>query len=512
MSQTGGTVASPGGAGGVALGSAGGRWILAATVAGSGMAFLDGTVVNVALPTIGRELTVGVAGLQWILNGYMLTLAALILLSGSLGDRYGRRRVFQIGVAGFAVTSAACAAAPDLLTLVLARVAQGVGGALMTPGSLAIIESSIRERDRPRAIGAWSGLTGIATAIGPFLGGWLVDVASWRLIFLLNLPLAAAVLAISARHVPESRDPAAAPRLDGTGSLLAVVGLGGVTYALIAAGTQGLAAPAVIAPLAAGVATLAGFAFVEWRSSHPMLPPDLFASRQFTAANLVTVTVYAALGAVFFLLVLQLQQVLGYSALQAGAATLPITALMLALSARSGQLAARIGPRPQMAAGPLVMAAGLLLLLRVDTPDDGYLATVFPAVAVLGLGLAVTVAPLTATALAAAGERRAGVASGTNNTIARTAQLIAVAVVPLAAGITGASYRSPQVFSAGFQNAMVITAALAATGGVLALVTIRNPLAGRGEPKPVRPSHHHCSLDGAPLESCPRAASGQHTR
>lgn len=497
-----GSTESVGGPRQVGFASTTGRWVLAATVTGSGMAFLDGTVVNVALPTVGTQLGADVAGLQWILNGYMLTLSALILLSGSLGDRYGRLRVFQIGVVWFALASAACAAAVNVPMLIVARVLQGIGGALLTPGSLALIEGSFAARDRPRAIGAWSGLTGVASAVGPFVGGWLVDAGSWRYIFLLNLPLAAAVVAIAARHVPESYDPAAARRLDVTGAVLGAAGLGGLTYALIEAGEYGLGSPRVIAAGIVGLLALGAFVAVERRSPHPMLPPGIFSSTQFTAANLVTVAVYAALGAVFFLLILQLQQVLGYSALAAGAASLPITALMLALSARSGQLAQRIGPRPQMTIGPLTMAAGLFLMTRIDA-GASYLGSVLPAVAVLGLGLATTVAPLTATVLAAADERHAGVASGVNNAVARAAQLIAVAVVPLAAGVTGATYLDPVAFSAGFRTAMLITAALAAVGGLLALVMIRNPLAERPAPKD-RQRRHHCSLDGPPLERCPR--------
>lgn len=483
----------------VAWGSATGRWVLAATVTASGMAFLDGTVVNVALPTIGEEYGAPMSGLQWIANGYMLTLSALILLSGSLGDRYGRLRVFQIGVVWFALASALCAVAVNAPMLVVARVAQGVGGALLTPGSLAIIEATFRVEDRARAIGAWSGLTGVATAIGPFLGGWLIDAGSWRYIFLLNVPLAAAVVAIGARHVPESSDPAG-PRLDVLGAALATTGLAGVTYALIGAGERGLAAPTVIAAGVCGIVALAAFVVAERRSSHPMLPPGIFSSRQFTGANLVTAAVYAGLGAVFFLLVIQLQQVLGYTALQAGAATLPITLLLLALSARSGQLAQRIGPRPQMTVGPLVVAAACLLMIRIDA-GAGYLDAVFPAVAVLGLGLAVTVAPLTATVLAAADERHAGIASGVNNAVARTAQLAAVAVVPLAAGITGAAYLDPEAFSAGFRVSMAITASLATAGGVLAFVAIRRPTPA---PAPAR-RRSHCAMDGPPLQGCPRA-------
>lgn len=493
----------------VALGSGPGRWVLAVTVGGSAMAFLDGSVVNVALPTIGREFGAGLTGLQWVLTGYMLTLAALILPSGSLGDQVGRRRVFLIGVVWFAVASAVCAAAVSLPMLILARVAQGVGAALLTPGSLAILEATFRPADRARAIGAWAGLTGVATAVGPFLGGWLVESGSWRYIFLLNLPVAAAVVALAVRHVPESRDPQAARRLDLTGAALAAAGLGGVTYALIEAGEQGWGAT-VLAAGAVGLAALVIFVAIERHRREAMLPPGVFASPQFTAANLVTLTVYAALGAVFFLLVIYLQVVLGYSALAAGAASLPITALMLALSSRSGQLAQRIGPRPQMTIGPLVMAAGLVLMTRIG-PGDSYVVAVLPAVLVLGLGLSATVAPLTSTALAAAARRYAGIASGVNNTVARSAQLIAVAVVPLAAGISGDIYADPRAFVSGFQTAMVITAGLAGAGGLLALATIRNPLA-EAAPAPAPPDYH-CGLDAPPLQHCPhsnaRATAGR---
>lgn len=510
----------------MAVGTRPGRWVLAATVGGSGMAFLDGTVVNVALPTIGREFGTDLSGLQWVLNGYMLTLAALILLSGSLGDRHGRKRVFQVGVVWFAVASAVCAAAINLPMLILARVAQGMGGALLTPGSLAIIEASFRPGDRARAIGAWSGLTGVASAVGPFLGGWLIAAGSWRYIFLLNVPVAVAVAAVAARHVPESRDAAAVPGLDVSGAVLAVAGLGGVTYALITAG-EGEVGPAMIAAAAVGVASLAGFVVCERRSAHPMLPPEVFVSAQFRAVNLVTVAVYAALGAVFFLLIIYLQVVLGYSALAAGAATLPATALMLVLSARSGQLAQRIGPRTQMTIGPLVVAAGLLLMVRI-APGDSYVTGVLPAIIVFGIGLATTVAPLTSAALSAAAEHHAGVASGVNNTVARTAQLTAVAVVPLAAGLTGDLYANPQAFGEGFETAMMITAGLATAGGVLALAMVRNPFAEREEraqqaaervtreavetPQPWEGARYHCSVDAPPLDTCPNSAAREGPR
>src|SRR5215204_2657543 len=287
----------------LSFGSSQGRWVLIASVAGSGMAFLDGTVVNVALPHIGEDLGASVGGLQWVLNGYLLVLSALILLGGSLGDRFGRRRIYQLGVTIFAVASVACAVAPNVGTLVAARLAQGVGGALLTPGSLAILEASFRRQDRSRAIGAWSGLTGVASAIGPFVGGWLVDAGSWRAIFLINLPLSVFVVIVAARHVPETRDPELAGPIDAAGALLVALSLGGVSWGLIAAGEDGWTSPAVLAALIGGVVCIGLLVIVERRRPDPMVPPELFASSQFRAANLVTVIVYAALGGVFFLFV-----------------------------------------------------------------------------------------------------------------------------------------------------------------------------------------------------------------
>ncbi|HEX5366797.1 MAG TPA: MFS transporter [Acidimicrobiales bacterium] len=487
--------------------SAAGRWVLAATVLGSGIAFLDSTVVNVALPHIGEDLDTGVGGLQWVLNGYLLAVSSLILLGGSLGDRFGRRRTFQVGVVVFAAGSLLCAAAPTVPLLVAARMVQGAGGALLTPASLAILEASFRPHERPRAIGAWSGLSGVASAVGPFLGGWLVEAASWRWIFLVNLPLSVAVLAVTVRHVPESLDPAASRRVDAGGALLVAVALGGWTAGLVAAGEDGWSAVPAWASLVAGAVAAAAFVGVERRSPDPMVPPSIFASAQFRAANLVTVAVYAALGGISFLLVVQLQNVLGYSPLEAGAASLPITILMLALSARSGALAARIGPRLQMTVGPVLVAAGALGISRIDA-GSGYVPDVLAPVAVTGAGLATTVAPLTATALSAVDDRYAGLASGVNTTVARAAQLAAVAVLPLAAGITGDAYRQPARLADGFGTAMVITAVLAAVGGVVALATVRNPepaTAVAGEP----PSWF-CGAEGTPLESCPRPPSDPH--
>jgi EmrB/QacA subfamily drug resistance transporter len=494
---------------GLAFASAQGRWVVAATVLGSGIAFLDSTVVNVALPHIGEDLDTSVAGLQWVLNGYLVTLSSLILLGGSLGDLFGRKRVFQVGVVLFAVASVACALAPNDAALVLGRVAQGIGGALLTPASLAILEASFRPEDRPRAIGAWSGLSGVAAAVGPFVGGWLVDAASWRWIFLINLPLSAMVVGVAARHVPESFDPRADRRIDGAGAALVAISLGALSWGLIAAGDRGWGAPSVVFTLVAGAVTMVAFVVVESRSRHPMLPLDIFRSAQFRAANLVTAAVYAALGGVFFLLTLQLQQVLGYSALEAGAATLPITLLMLALSARSGALAARIGPRLQMTVGPLLVAVGILLMTRIEA-GVGYATGVLPGVIIMGLGLATTVAPLTSTALGSVDDRHAGVASGVNTTVSRAAQLAAVAVLPVAVGLTGDDFLRPEVFSDGFRTAMLITTVLAAAGGLVAWATVRNP-----EPVPEREAVavpgpvYFCGAEGTPLDTCPGSSAGE---
>ncbi|WP_247826290.1 MFS transporter [Arthrobacter antioxidans] len=471
--------------------TASGRWILLATVLGSGIAGIDATVVNIALPTIGLDLGTDFAALQWMVTGYTLTLASFILLGGSLGDRFGRRRIFIVGVVWFAVASLLCGLAPDAGLLIAARSLQGVGGALLTPGSLAIIQASFAGEDRARAIGAWSGLGGVATAIGPFLGGWLVESFSWRWIFFINVPIAAAAIWIAARHVPETRDTDATGRLDVAGALLGALALAGTTYALIEAPTQGIGAPAVLASGALGLTAALAFLVVEWRTEHPMLPLRIFGNRQFSAANAVTFLIYAVFGGVFFLLVVHLQVVAGFSPLASGTAMLPITALMLVLSPRAGALSSRIGPRIPMAVGPLLCAAALVLMLRIG-PGASYLVDVLPSVIVLGLGLSLLVAPLTSTALSAVPERQAGLASGVNNAVARAAGLIAIAVLPAAVGLTGDAYSNPHVFQAGFDAACIIGAVILVLSGILAAVTIRNPaLADSDHPT-------HCALDGTP--------------
>lgn len=470
---------------GITLSSARGRWIVAATVLGSALAMLDATVVNIALPAIGRDLGAGVTGLQWTLSGYTLALASLILLGGSLGDRLGRRRVFVWGTVWFAAASVLCGLAPSIEVLIAARLLQGVGAALLTPGSLALISASIKAEDRGAAIGLWSGLGGVASAVGPLLGGWLVYAVGWRSVFLINIPLAVVVVWVAAKHVPESRDPHVSGRLDVPGAVTVAAALGLLTYGLIESHTPTLAMGVV----AAGV-----FVMIERRSHDPLVPPSLFASRVFLATNLVTFAVYAALGGVFFLLVLQLQFAVGYSPIAAGVATLPITALMLVLSARAGRIAGRIGPRIPMTVGPLLAALGLLLMLRVG-PGSTYATDILPAVVVFGLGLSALVAPLTGAVLGAVSTDRAGIASGVNNAVARTSQLLAVAALPALAGIAGSDYSAPETFSDGFHTAMLMCAGLLVIGAVIAAVLIR----GTGDEASNCPPH--CDIGSPPPAS-----------
>ena len=474
--------------------TAAGKWVLAAMVLGSGMASLDATVVNVALPRLGKDLHADFAGLQWVVNGYTLTLAALILIGGSLGDRLGRRKVFIVGVIWFAVASLMCGLAPNVGLLVAARALQGVGGALLTPGSLAILQASFHPKDRARAIGAWSGLGGVTTAIGPFLGGYLVDAASWRWIFLLNLPLAALVIWISVRHVPETRDTTVTGRLDLLGALIGAVGLASSTWALIERSwPHGVV----------GVAAMTAFVATESRRRHPMLPLRIFGSRQFSSANLTTLFVYGGLSATLFMIGLVLQQAMGYSPLAAGASTFPITVIMLAFSAKAGALAQRIGPRWPMTIGPLVIAGGLILMTRI-APGHSYITSVFPAVVVFSAGLALTVAPLTATVLAAADASRAGVASGVNNAVARVGGLLAVAAVPLVAGFSPVHGVSPGELVDGFHTTLLCAAAIVVVGAIISFAGIRSNVLQASTPDDPTPIDQrtlldHCATDAPPL-------------
>jgi EmrB/QacA subfamily drug resistance transporter len=464
-----------------------------------GIAALDATVVNIALPAIGRDFHTGIAALQWVMTGYTLTLAAFLLIGGALGDRFGRRKVYLIGIVWFALASAACGFAPTALFLIVTRLLQGVGAALLTPGSLAILEASFVPEDRARAIGAWSGLGGVAVAAGPLVGGYLITAASWRWIFFINIPLAAAVVGLGGRHVPESRDPAVTGKIDYAGAAAAVVFLTGITFAFIEAPALGWLSPAVLTMTAVGVVGLAALLAREHRAAAPMLPLSLFGERQFAATNAVTFLVYAALTGATFLLPVVLQVVSGYSPLASGLAFVPLTVIMLALSARSGQLAARIGPRLQLSVGPVVAGVGLAMF-TLATSGASYVVYVLPAVVVFGLGLAITVAPLTSTAMSSAPPEHSGIASAVNNDVARFGGLLAVAVLPALAGITGTSYLHPDALAAGFRTAALLSGAMCAAGGLLAAFTITNPArVPRPAGAPAPEECLHCGLDAPPL-------------
>jgi EmrB/QacA subfamily drug resistance transporter len=441
-----------------------GQGALAAVTLGSGVAILDGTIVNIALRTVGTELDASLAQLQWIVNGYMLTLSALILVGGSLADRLGRRRVYLIGIVWFCLASALCAAAQSPSQLVGARLLQGVGGALATPGALAIIQSSFREEDRPAAIGQWAGISGVATAIGPFLGGWLLDHGGWRWIFLVNIPLCIAVVVMCAVWVPESSDAEAGRRFDLVGAGLTALALGAITFALT--GATEMSTWSLVLVWAVGVAALAAFVFYERRIALPLVPLSLFGNRVFSAANGMTFLVYGALAAVFLMLVLQLQVSSGFTPLESGLATLPVTVGLLLLSPRAAAISSRIGPRLPMTIGPLVCAAGVLLIAFVGE-GTGYWLGVFPGMVLFALGLATLVSPLTATVLAAAPNRYAGVASGVNNAVARSGSLLAVAAIPALVGLSGDDYRDPVALTEGYRLAQFACAGLLAGGGII---------------------------------------------
>jgi len=494
------------------------RLVLVAAILGTTVVTVDSTVVNVALPAIEKDLGGGLAGQQWTSNAYLLTLSSLLLVAGSLGDLFGARRVFALGVAGFGVTSVFCALAPTVELLVVARALQGVFGALLTPAALAVIVSTFPPDERGRAVGAWTAWGGMGTVLGPLIGGQLVDSASWRWIFAINVPIVLITVFLVLRVVPEGRPRAVDAKVDVIGATLCALGLGGITYGLIEQPLYGWGDAMVAVPLIGGAAMFAAFIVWEARTAHPMLPLSLFRRRNFAVGNIETFSMYAGLGLLFFFLVLFLQQVAGYSALEAGTTTIPVTLVMFLLSARFGALADRYGPRFFMGVGPLLAAAGLAFFLRLDADVD-YVTELLPGLLIFAIGLSLTVAPLTATVLADADEHNAGIASGVNNALARVASLIAIAavgaVVASAFGSAlrdelGAGARMPEVARAvmeaekqplarvvvqdvpprvrsevaaasqdasvkAFHVAIAIATLLVALGGVLGLVGIVNP-------------------------------------
>lgn len=514
------------------------RLTLVAAIMGSFVVLLDSTVVNVALPAIERDLGGGLAGQQWVVNAYLLTLGSLILIGGSLGDLFGERRVFLIGVAGFGAVSVVCALAPTIEVLVVARAIQGIAGALLTPASLALIVGAFRPEQRGGAIGSWTAWTGIAAVIGPLAGGYLVDALSWRWIFGINVPFVLVTLAIAAR-IPERPRAGDRPRVDVVGAVLCALGLAGPVLALIEQPRLGWGHPLVAIPLVAGIVLLAAFVAWESRAPQPMLPLRLFRNRNFAAGNLETLLMYGGLSGMLFLLVLFLQQIAGYNALQAGLALVPVTVVMFLLSRRFGALADRFGPRPFMGFGPIVAASGVLLLVRLGA-HVSYVTDLLPAIMLFSLGLSITVAPLTAAVLAGADEHNAGIASGVNNAIARVAGLLATAALGavVAASFTSSvdkavarlpqgdrtdravvakardqplggvpNARDPVIRAAGrdasvhaFHVGMGIVAALIAAGGAVGLAGIRD------ERRRAAPVAEECP--GGQFAGAPRGAAG----
>ncbi len=405
-----------------------GKWILAATILGSSMTFVDGTVVNVALPVLQEKLSANQAQAQWIVESYALTLSALILVGGALGDKYGRRKIFNLGIGIFTIASVVCGLVSGINQLIFARAAQGIGAALLVPGSLAIISATFDKKSRAKAIGTWSGFTAIAAGFGPVLGGWLVDNFSWRWIFYINLPLAAAVLLISFRRVPETKDDEATGKLDWFGAILAVVGLGGIVFGLTESNNLGFANLEVAGSLIVGAAALAGFLFVESNSENPMMPLAVFKSKTFTGANLLTLFLYSALGGILFFLPFNLIQIQGYTATAAGAALVPFVLTMFVLSRAASGLIDRFGAKTPLVIGPIIAGIGFWLFSLAPTNSNSYWTDFFPAIMVMSLGMVTSVAPLTTTVMGAVAERHAGIASGINNAVSRTASLLAIAV------------------------------------------------------------------------------------
>jgi EmrB/QacA subfamily drug resistance transporter len=461
------------------------RLTLLATILGSTVVFLDATVVNVALPAISDDLGAGLAGQQWVVEAYMLTMVALLLVGGSLGDQFGRKRMFVAGLLAFGFTSALCALAPTEEFLIAARALQGVAGALLVPGSLALVAAAFEGEARGRAVGTWTAWTGIATVFGPAGGGALIELISWRAIFWVNLPLVAATVLVTLRGVQESSDPDAFPGIDWSGIGLSALGLGGPVFALIEQPTHGWSDPLVWVPLVGGIACFALFLLREARARQPMLDLALFRIRNFAVANLTTLAAYAGLIGGLFFVGLFLQQVVGYSALEAGLATTPISILLFVLSPRFGRLASGVGPRLPMTVGPIVAGLGLLAMLRIEADTD-YLADVLPAVIVFGLGLSATVAPLTATVLDSVEERQVGIASGVNNGVSRVAGLLAIAVLGAvisaqfaadAPGVSGGplTAAAPDASTAAFHLGCLIAGALLILGGIAAGIGIEDP-------------------------------------
>ncbi len=454
--------------------SAQGRWVVAAMILGSSVAGIDSTVVVVALPAIGRNLHVGFQALQWTVTSYTLTLASLIRLAGSLSDRWGRRRVFLAGLSWFTLASVLCAAAPGIGWLIAARAVQGIGGALMTPASLAIIEATLQPADRTRAIGTWAGFSGVSAAIAPFLGGWLLEAGSWRAIFLINVPVAAVTAWTTRRHVPESRDTSLSGSADWPGALAGAAALAATTYAIIVLPGGGVTSPRFAAAAVLAVASWSAFAVTERRRSHPMLPPAIFAPAQFRAANAVTFVVNGALGGFAFVFIPALEIIAGYSPVVAGSALVPVTVVTLLLSGASGRLAQRIGPRPPLVAGCLLCTVASMLAVRIG-PHAGYWTAVLPVAVLFGLGLAALLPPLTASAMNSAPDSLAGLASGVNNAVARVAGLLWIAALPPITGLTGGAYTDPAQFRSSFGQISWICAAAFACAALLSATFITGP-------------------------------------